>query len=70
MSVNSGLKATKIKGQRKASKGREFQSLPVRGKKLFLIKKKKKLGELIKMVAEETTGKKVMQKLHSIGVFS
>ena len=31
MSVNSRLKATKIIGQRKASIGREFQSLAVRG---------------------------------------
>ena len=35
MSANSGPKATKIIGQRKAySIGREFQSLAVRGKKL------------------------------------
>ena len=35
MAVNSGLKATKIIGQRKYSIGREFQSLAVRGKKLL-----------------------------------
>ena len=35
MSVNFGLKATKIIGLRKYSTGREFQSLAVRGKKLL-----------------------------------
>ena len=36
MSVDSRLKATKIIGQRKAFyKRREFQSLPVHGKKLL-----------------------------------
>ena len=35
MSVNSGLKATKIIVKEKHSIGREFQSLAVRGKKLL-----------------------------------
>ena len=35
MSVNSRLKATKIIGQGKHSIGREFEGLPVRGKKLL-----------------------------------
>ena len=34
MSFNSRLKATKNIGQRKVFKGREFQGLDVRGKKL------------------------------------
>ena len=36
MSANSGLKATKIIGQKKHSIGREFQSLAVQGKKLLI----------------------------------
>ena len=71
MSVNSGLKATKIKGQRKAFYRQRIPEFTCARKETVRNSKEKKTqGELIKKVAEETTDKKAMQKLHAIGVFS